>query len=641
MIDNQNKESPTILIIDDDPGTCQTLTFILKEKGYIPSFVGSGKEAVEIVKAEYFNLALIDLKLPDMPGMKVLEEIKDISPDTEAVIITGYASVDTAVQAMHDAAFSYVIKPLDMDYLLAIISKALSKQKAETERRRAEEFIKSILESVGEGLCVVDREYRIVTANRAYAGQIDMPVEDIIGKRCHEISHWADRPCCETGMECPVKCTFGTGEPCSVTHTHRDKEGNFVYAEIKSYPMKDASGDVVSAIEVINDITEKRKLEDQLRHAQKMEAVGRLAGGVAHDFNNILTAIIGYGSILQMEMREDDLHRAEVDQILAAAGKAAHLTQHLLAFSRQQIINPRPENLNEVIERVGKLLLRLIGEDVELKMSLTDEDVTVLADSGQIEQILMNLATNARDAMPEGGMLSIRTELMELDNKFIRAHGYEVQPGAYAVFSVADTGLGMDENTKKRIFEPFYTTKEVGKGTGLGLSMIYGIVRQHNGYVNVYSEPGKGTIFRIYLPKVKSAIQEAKTEPLLPVRGGTETILLAEDDEAVRELTRIVLERSGYTVIDAVDGEDAVVRFKGNIDKIELVVLDVIMPKKDGKAAYEEIKKIRPEIKAIFLSGYTTDIIDRKGVLEQGINLIQKPVSPNDLLRKVREVLDG
>ncbi|MBW2645299.1 MAG: response regulator [Deltaproteobacteria bacterium] len=526
------------------------------------------------------------------------------------------------------------------NHIAPVLNARLQRDKRDRERRQAEGFIKNILESVGEGFSVIDRDYRIVTANKAFGCQSKIPVEDIRGKHCYEISHRTDRPCYETGEECPTRYTFETGKPYSVVHTHKDKDGGSVYVEVRSYPMKDDSGNVVSVIEVTNDITEKRKLGDQLRQAQKMEAIGQLAGGIAHDFNNILTAIIGYSNILQMKMSEDDPLRTEIDHILSSSHRAAQLTQSLLAFSRQQIIHPKPIRLNEIIDKVEKLLLRLIGEDIELKTILADKDLTIMADSGQIEQVLMNLATNARDAMPEGGILTVGTEVMNLDDMFIRTHGYDVKPGEYAVISVTDTGEGMDESTRKRIFEPFFTTKEMGRGTGLGLSIIYGIVTQHQGIINVYSEPGKGTTFKIYLPVIKLGVEEAEKETLPPPKGGTETVLVAEDNKEVRQLLRIILERLGYKVVEAVDGQDAVIKFKENRDKIDLAVLDVIMPTKNGKMAYEEITKMRPGMKAIFMSGYSTDIIDKKGILEEGVNFVQKPIAPNELLRKVREVLD-
>jgi PAS domain S-box-containing protein len=390
---------------------------------------------------------------------------------------------------------------------------------------------------------------------------------------------------------------------------------------------------------VIEDATERKKIEEQLRQAQKMDAIGTLAGGVAHDFNNILTAIMGYGNLLKEDVKKDKHLDNYANQILAAAEKAAFLTQSLLAFGRKQIFNLRPVNVNEIVRKMETLLHRVIGEDIELKTFLTSRGVVVMADSSQLEQVLMNLAVNARDAMPDGGSLTIETETVLLDNEFISAHGFG-NVGYYALITVEDSGHGMDEKTQSRIFEPFFTTKEIGKGTGLGLSMVYGIIKQHDGYINVYSETGKGSIFRIYLPLVESETEEIESEAVYtPPEGGTETILVAEDNLEVRRFIRHILERSGYTVIEAVDGEDALEKFLRKGDSIQLLVLDVIMPQKSGKEVYEEIIKIRPDIKVIFTSGYTAEIIHRKGILEKGLNFISKPVSPDKLLRKVRETL--
>ncbi len=508
-----------------------------------------------------------------------------------------------------------------------------------TERKKAEEFIKDIFESISGGLAVIDLDYRVVTANRGYYEHAGMTLEDIIGKHCYKVTHHRDKPCYEEDEECAVKHTFETGEFHTAIHKHYDREGRLLYVEIRSYPLKDSSGKVISAIEIVSDITEKKRLEDQLRHAQKMETVGTLAGGIAHDFNNILTAIIGYEHILQMEMRKDDPSKVYADRILALAERAANLTQGLLAFSRKQVIDLRPVNLNEIIKRIEGIIARVIGEDIELETIITDEELTVMADSGQIELVLMNLCTNARDAMPEGGQLKIKTEPIELGSEFIKTHGYG-KPGMFAHIVVTDTGTGMDEETRRRIFEPFFTTKEVGKGTGLGLAIAYGTIKQHNGYINVYSTPGGGTTFTIYLPLIKTEVEETRLTELAIPAGGTETVLIAEDDAEVRKLTKSILTGFGYAVIEAVDGEDAINKFMENKDRIQLLLLDIIMPKKSGKVVYEEIRNIRPDVKALFTSGYAIDIIQKIGILEEGLNFVLKPISPKELLRKVREVLD-
>ncbi len=329
-----------------------------------------------------------------------------------------------------------------------------------------------------------------------------------------------------------------------------------------------------------------------------------------------------------------------MEQIIGAANRAAGLTRGLLAYGRQQILNPQPVDLNEIIRNMEQLLARLIGEDVELRSVLAEKDITVLADTGQIEQVLMNLVTNARDAMPGGGSLFLETETIELGEDEAKARGLR-RPGTYALLTVTDTGVGMEEKTRERIFEPFFTTKEVGKGTGLGLAIVYGTIKQHNGSLEVESAPGRGAAFKIYLPVVDEETDASRSVVLSPLEGGTETILVAEDDETVRNLTASVLTQFGYSVIQAEDGEAAVKKFSENRDKVRMLLLDVIMPKKNGKEVFDKIRIFKPDIKALFLSGYTADIIDQKGLLDKEFNFILKPVAINDLLRKVREVLDG
>jgi CheY-like chemotaxis protein len=349
---------------------------------------------------------------------------------------------------------------------------------------------------------------------------------------------------------------------------------------------------------------------------------------------------MGFGYLLQTNINSDNPLMAHVEQILVSADKGAEITRSLLAFSRKQILNLQPININVMMKTFEKYLSTLIGEDIEVSINYIDNDVISMADSSQIEQVLLNLATNARDAMPHGGHLTLDTQLAELDDTFILAHGYG-EPGMFAVISVSDTGSGMDEETMAKIYEPFFTTKEAGKGTGLGLAMAYGIIMQHNGYINVYSEPGRGTTFRIYLPVIdvpEEVIVKTAIEPL--PSHGDETILVAEDNGDLRKLFSTVLEAYGYKVILAEDGEDAIRKFMDNKDNIQLVMLDMIMPKMSGKEAYDRIKVIRPDIKTLFSSGYTADRIDKDSMLKEGFDFIMKPVLPKDLLIKIREVLD-
>jgi two-component system cell cycle sensor histidine kinase/response regulator CckA len=608
---------------------------IIDTNGNFIDFNNAAHNMLGYTREEFKQLRISDINLDSTEKIKAC--IERLLRDGKANFEVKYKAKDGGRRSIQ--VFSQVMTLSGKSFFHSIWQDISERKQVEEALRKSEKFVRDILETVDEGFIVIDRDYKIISANKAYLDQVKMPLENVIGRHCYEISHHITVPCHKVGEGCSVKHTFDTGEPHTKLHIHHDKEKNPIYVETKSYPLKDAAGHIISAIEIINNNTGKKKLEDQLRHSQKMEAVGQLAGGVAHDFNNILTAITGYGSLMKMKMGEHDPLRNYLQQMLDASERAANLTRSLLAFSRKQVISPRPVNLNKIVKNVEKLLQRLISEDVEMKVILTNKDLTVMADSSQIEQILMNLVANASDAMLERGCLTISTEVDVLDHEFVRINGFG-KPGMYAIFSVTDTGTGMDEKTKRKIFEPFFTTKQAGRGTGLGLSIAYGIVKQHDGYITCYSEPNMGTTFKIYLPMIKRKTVTKERTALHPVSNGTETILVSEDDAAVSKIMKEVLEQFGYTVIEAVDGEDAISKFKNNRDRVKLLILDVIMPKKNGKEVYEEIRKDRPDVKVIFSSGYMTDTLQKKGALEGDINFIPKPVSPTELLRKVRETLD-
>ncbi len=420
------------------------------------------------------------------------------------------------------------------------------------------------------------------------------------------------------------------------------KDGKKIIVQLSVSVTRNNAGEVIGHRGIARDVTERKRLEKQLMQAQKMESIGLLAGGIAHDFNNLLTAISGFGQILQENIPEDDeLSRESVEQVLKAAERAAELTKSLLAFSRKQVIRPIPVQVQDIIRNTGKLIKRIIGEDIELSMNFSGGEPPVMADTGQIEQVLMNLATNARDAMPHGGQLNISTQVVIVQNGS-EAEFDVAMPGTYVQISVSDTGAGIDEKYLGRIFEPFFTTKDVGKGTGLGLAMIYGAVKQHNGSVLVNSIPGKGTTLRILLPTMEKgrAVKEKQPPVAAVAFGGTETLLIAEDEEMVRAFMKKIFERVGYKVIAAADGEDAVQKFKENREDISLILSDVIMPRKNGREILEEVRQIKPAIKVLFISGYTSNVMHEKGILEEGMDFIAKPFAKDKLLRKVREVLD-
>ena len=393
-------------------------------------------------------------------------------------------------------------------------------------------------------------------------------------------------------------------------------------------------------ITAFRDVTEKRALEAQFRQAQKMDAVGRLAGGVAHDFNNLLTVIMGCTDfLLQDETVENDSHREDLQQIKQASLAAASLTRQLLAFTRQEVIQPRLIEVNATVANAQNILKRLIGEDIELSTVLTSENPVVKIDRSQFEQVIVNLAVNARDAMPSGGKLTMETQTADVDEAYATSH-WSVTPGRYAVLAVTDNGCGMDEETQTRIFEPFYTTKDVGKGTGLGLAMVYGAVKQSGGFIWVYSEPGKGTTFKIYLPLAQESMVASELKALPAVQRGTEVIVLAEDSPAVRSTARGILERAGYTVIEAPNGRTALEIARKRAKQIHLLLTDVVMPEMSGRKLSEEFAALRPDTRVLFMSGYTDDAIVRHGVMSAAVDYLQKPFSADSLLRKVRDVLD-
>jgi len=491
--------------------------------------------------------------------------------------------------------------------------------------------LEAIMASMGDGLSIQNTDYIITYQNQALKDLIG----DHVGEPCYTACEHKDRVC----EGCPVEMVFSDG---AIHHEARAVTigKKSIYREVTASPLRDMAGNIVAVIEVIRDVTEQKQLEAQLRHAQKMEAIGTLAGGIAHDFNNILNVIMGYGNMVLDTLAAGSPAKEDMHTVLLAADKAANLTRRLLIFSRKEVVVVQPLNINELILDLRKMLDRMVRESIELHLELADMPLIVAGDAGLLEQVLMNLATNASDAMPEGGRFSIGTSLKEMDDEFVAMHGYG-KPGRYALITVADTGRGMDAETQKRLFEPFFTTKDVGEGTGLGLAISYGIIQQHDGYIKVYSEPGQGTVFNIYLPlDAEATSPNRETASVVPVKGGNETVLVAEDDAAVRELSRRLLESFGYTVITAGDGEEAIAAFMENRERISLAMLDMIMPRKNGKEVAAAIKKINPRIKVLFASGYTMDLITSQKITAADFDFIRKPYQSKELLVKVREVLD-
>ena len=511
------------------------------------------------------------------------------------------------------------------------------RNQVEQALRESEATYRALAESFPNGaLFIMDQALRYRAADGEALTQAGLRREEILGRHTKDV--------------------FPDLWPVLEPHLKRALQGEQVYYEVeyegRHYSNLTAAvkrdGQLPGQIIVMTqDITERKRaeqerttLESQLRQSQKMEAVGQLAGGIAHDFNNLLQVILGTGEIaLEDAEAYPELH-GEISEIVAAGHRAKVLVAQLLAFSRRQVLEMSDVDLNAAITEMLSMLRRIIGEHITLKTALAEQLSIVRADPGQVGQMLANMCVNARDAMPEGGTITIGTENAFIDEAYCDVHTW-AKPGPYALLWIADTGCGMDEVTRRRVFEPFFTTKDFGKGTGLGLSTVYGLVKQHEGFIHVYSEPGAGTTFRIYLPQSRHAATEASEIAAPPAAGGTETILLAEDDEMVRKVNQTVLERAGYSVTPASDGEEALELFDEHAGRFDLVLLDVMMPKLSGRAVYEQIHRRKPDVRVLFASGYNMNDVHTGFVLDKGLALIQKPCLRDVLLAKIRDVLDG
>jgi PAS domain S-box-containing protein len=587
-------------------------------------------DALERLGRVGIDVVLLDLGLPDSQGMATFERTRRRVPDEPIVVISGLDDERLALEAVRSGAQDYLVKGRIEGQLLArVLRYAIERKRAEEALRTREAYHRTILENIGDAVFVADHEGRYVEVNPRACELTGYSRAELLQLRVSDTYPRQDQ---ETAP--PRVAELGTERAGVVERSLVRKDGTVLTVESNARQLPD--GRLLGAV---RDITERKRLEEQLRQAQKMEAIGRLAGGIAHDFNNVLTAIFGYADLLREDLPAGSTARQDLEEVRKAAQRAAALTRQLLAFSRQQVLQPVVLSLNDLVEEIDKMLERLLGEDIELRLALAPNAGNVRADPGQLQQVLVNLVVNSRDAMPTGGKLIIETANAELTEQYAEQH-QPVIPGHYVMLAVSDTGTGMTAETKAKIFEPFFTTKEKSRGTGLGLSTVYGIVKQSGGYVWAYSEPGRGTTFKIYLPHVDAPADELAPPREAGTIRGNETILLAEDDETLRPLAKSLLEKLGYTVLEAENAVQALAVAGRHAGPIHLLVADVVMPGASGRELARQLAQSRPDTRVLYVSGYTDDAVVHHGMLDPGLAFLQKPFTPDGLARKVRELLD-
>jgi two-component system, cell cycle sensor histidine kinase and response regulator CckA len=632
----------TILVVDDNDRLAALVEKYLRREGFRTAVATTGEAGLARLAAAPVDLLLVSLQLPDMTGEQFLRTVTD-GGRIPYIVLAEHGDERRAAEQLRAGALDYLMKDATLLELLPPVIHRAAEQldrsrllhEAEIAYEHLRRYFELILQAAGEGICALDVAGRITFVNPAALRLLGYRQDELVGA---DLAALAERPA--AGANGHVRDAMAA----NTTFRSHDqlfwrRDGSSFPIEFTTTPIREGARQIGSVF-VFKDISERRALEEQYRQSQKLEAVGRLAGGVAHDFNNLLTVVSGYSDLLAGNPSLDGRAREAVKEIQGAADRAISVTRQLLAFSRKQMLQPKPVDLNGCITEINKLIRRLIGEDVTLETNLSDGLGPVTADPGTLEQVIVNLAVNARDAMPRGGTLTITTGDVTV-NAAAAANRPGLRPGRYALLTVADTGHGMDAATKARIFEPFFTTKEIGKGTGLGLATVYGNVTSSGGHIDVQSELGRGTVFRVLWPLSSGPVKPASNPDLsLPIRGGAETILLVEDEESVRGLAAKLLTGYGYRVIEARDGSEAEQISRQEGDYLHLMVTDVVMPGISGLELATRLAAVRPKMKVLFMSGYTDDAIVRRGVLADDAAFLQKPFTGEVLARRVREVLD-
>ena len=627
----------TALLVEDNPTDVLLTTAALASSANITCLQASRlAEAAEILQHHHVDLVLLDLGLPDSDGLQTLYRARAAAPHAAVIVLTGQDDFELGVEAVQAGAQDYIVKGQSpSDALVRAAFYAVERHRVLEALALSEERFRLLVEGAKDyAIYLLDAGGQVVSWNLGAERLMGYSAAAVIG-RPHSIFFTTEES--QTGMPGALLEQATVNGTAQTDGWRVRGDGSRFWCEGVITALRAESGELRGFSKVARDLTERRRLEEHLRHAQRMEAVGQLAGGVAHDFNNLLTVIIGESDMLLLDLPGGDNRRVPVSDIRDAASRAANLTRQLLAFSRKQVLAPKVGDLNVIVSTVERMLRRLIGEDVVLTTTLDPSIDKVRVDPGQIEQVLVNLAVNARDAMGHGGRLTIATGILHADAT--RAAQLNCAPGRHVSLSVTDTGTGMDDATLARIFEPFFTTKAAGAGTGLGLSTVHGIVAQSGGCIAVQSAPGAGTTFTILLPPFDG--DGAEDGDAFYVTPGAETVLLVEDDPRVRRITRLALEAHGYNVIEAASAADAMTQVERHAGDIHLLLADVVLPDANGRELAARVTSLHPHVRVLFMSGYVDDASARHGLANLGQSFLQKPFSSVELARRVRDVLDA
>jgi PAS domain S-box-containing protein len=647
--------SAQILIIDDEPRMCDSLRNLLSGQGYDVFTAGTGTEAEALIRDKSFDVALVDIVMPDTDGNHLVDLINQKSPGTDVIIITGYASLNSAIEALRRGAYDYVRKPFEFDELLATVNNALKQKKLKKDNEiinekleESERRYRSLVENSPDIIYALDEDGNFTFVNKAAERLLCMDRQQLISKPYNTIIHDDDQEKAKwffnerrtgerstTGVELRLIASEECGESKSydVQHLTIELKSTGLYDR----EVMDSSKKFLGTYGVARDISDRKRLETQLRHAQKMEAVGTLAGGIAHDFNNLLMGIQGYTSLMLLKTDPENPHYRNLSNIEQLVQNGADLTKQLLGFARDGKYNVKSTDMNEISRDTIQMFWRT-KKEISIHEEYQDSIWPVEVDQGQLQQVLLNMFVNAGHAMPGGGDLSLVTKNLILSDQQAKVLG--LPPARYVRTSISDTGVGIDEDTQQRIFEPFFTTKELGHGTGLGLASAYGIIQNHQGTIDVKSRVGEGTTFHIYLPAAEE-VKKIKKQFFERHHNGPETVLLVDDEDTILEVGSQILQELGYRVMTASSGKEALEIYSANKDKIDVVVLDMIMPGMGGGETFDGIKALKLDVKVLLSSGYSV-MGEASAILKRGCQgFIQKPFTMKSFAEKLREILDS